>query len=117
MKIMKTKVRLGFFVLSVLILTGIMVSCKKDVNVESIILDKTDATVMVGNSVTLNVIFSPIDATNKNIDWQSDDPSVATVSNGMVTGVALGQVKQFRKMIRQKLQSVKLLFYHQTASK
>jgi hypothetical protein len=91
-KIMKTKFKLGFFVLSVIILTGITVSCKKDVNVAAIALDQITATVMVGNSFTLNVIFNPIDATNKNIDWQSDDPSVATVSSGIVTGVALGQV-------------------------
>ncbi len=92
MKIMKTKFKTGFFVLSVLILTGITVSCKKDVNVESIVLDHIDATVLVGNTITLNVIFNPVDATNQNIDWQSDDPSVAIVSDGMVTGVALGQV-------------------------
>jgi hypothetical protein len=90
---MKTKFKLSFFVLSVFILTGITVSCKKDVNVESITLDQITATVMVGSSVTLNVIFNPIDASNKNIDWQTDNSDVATVSDGIVTGLDLGQVK------------------------
>jgi hypothetical protein len=45
---------------------------------------------MVGSTLNLNVIFDPTDVTNKNIEWQTDNSSVATVSAGVVTGVALG---------------------------
>jgi len=87
---MKTKLKSGLLLIAV-IMTGIAISCKKDVNVQTINLDQTTATVQVGNTLTLNVIFNPVDATNKNIDWQSDNTAVASVSDGVVTAVALGQ--------------------------
>jgi hypothetical protein len=69
----------------------IAISCKKDpVPVSSISLDKTDATIQVSGTLTLQAFITPADADNKKVDWQSADPSVATVSNGVVTGVALG---------------------------
>jgi uncharacterized protein YjdB len=38
----------------------------------------------------LSVIFSPVDATNKNVTWETSDASVATVSNGTVTAKGEG---------------------------
>ncbi len=67
-----------------------MTSCEKDVKVTGIELDKVTADVMVGSTLNLSVIFDPMDATNKNITWESNNTSVATVANGVVTGVALG---------------------------
>jgi hypothetical protein len=58
--------------------------------VNGIALNKVDATVMVGATEQLSVIFLPVDATNKGIDWSSDNEAVATVEDGVVTGVALG---------------------------
>ncbi|WP_226943438.1 Ig-like domain-containing protein [Pseudoprevotella muciniphila] len=43
-----------------------------------------------GQLATLIAIFSPANATNKNVTWTSSNPSVATVSNGVVTAVANG---------------------------
>ncbi len=38
----------------------------------------------------LHAFVTPADADNKNVIWSSDDEAVATVSNGVVTGVSLG---------------------------
>jgi uncharacterized protein YjbI with pentapeptide repeats len=88
---MKTKVGFLSLVVIAVLMAGILNSCKKDVAVMAINLDQATANVMMGTTLTLNVVFDPIDATNKNIDWQTDNSAVATVSNGVVTGVALGK--------------------------
>ncbi len=72
------------------ILTGIATSCENDVKLISIELDKVSAEVMVGSTIDLGVVFNPIDATNKEIEWSSDNTDAATVSDGVVTGVAIG---------------------------
>lgn len=40
---------------------------------------------------TIAVTYNPADASDKTLTWTSNDTSVATVSNGEVTGVAVGQ--------------------------
>ncbi len=58
--------------------------------VESVTLSKETATVAVGNQVTLTATVLPENADNKKVTWSSDKESVATVANGVVTGVAAG---------------------------
>ena len=59
--------------------------------VTGVSLDKTSATLEIGGKETLTATIEPNDATNKNITWSSDAPSVATVDeNGVVTAVAAG---------------------------
>lgn len=53
-------------------------------------LDKTSASVKKDKTITLTATVAPADAANKNVTWSSDNESVATVSNGVVTGVATG---------------------------
>ena len=54
-------------------------------------LNKTDATVYTGGTVTLTATVSPADASDKGVTWSSSDNSVATVSaSGVVTGVKVG---------------------------
>ena len=60
------------------------------VAVTGITLDQTTANVEAGGTVTLTPTITPAEATNKNVTWESDDTDVATVSNGVVTGVAAG---------------------------
>ena len=48
------------------------------------------AEVEAGKTVTPVYTVLPEDATNKSVTWSSDDESVATVENGVVTGVAAG---------------------------
>ncbi len=88
---MKTNVKfLNLFTILGLII-GITTSCDKDVPLTGIDLDQVEANVMVGATLNLNVVFNPIDATNKNITWESSNTSAATVADGVVTGVALGE--------------------------
>ncbi len=87
---MKTKFKMLNLFAFLAFLLGMATSCEKDVKVTAIDLDQATATVMVGSTFNLNVIFTPLDATNKNITWLSSDPGVATVANGVVTGVKLG---------------------------
>ena len=61
------------------------------VSVTSISLDKASASIKVGATETLTVSYTPSNAnTGKSITWTSDKPAVATVNNGIVTGVAIG---------------------------
>ena len=57
----------------------------------SVRLNKSTASLAVGNTVQLVETVSPSNATNKNVTWASSDPSVATVdSTGLVTAVSKG---------------------------
>ncbi len=47
--------------------------------------------VIQGESGTLNVIIEPANANNKRVTWSIDDPAIATIHNGAVTGVAVGE--------------------------
>ena len=50
--------------------------------------------VYVGESLTLNAVVSPSNATNKNVSWSSSNTDIATVtSNGAVNGIRDGQAK------------------------
>ena len=58
--------------------------------VTAISIDAT-ATVGIGESITLTVSYTPSDANEgKAVAWGSADESIATVNNGVVTGVAAG---------------------------
>lgn len=59
--------------------------------VESIILDKTEGILNVGNTVTITATVAPEGATNPAVTWSSSDESVATVDEtGKITAVATG---------------------------
>jgi hypothetical protein len=86
---MKTKFKL---ICTLAVLVAVLVSSceKKSISLVDLTLDQVNITVMKGNTQTLNVIFHPLDATNKNVDWTSDNTSVATVVDGVITAVELG---------------------------
>lgn len=63
------------------------------VHATGVTLDKTSASVKQGKTITLTATVEPADAVNKNVTWSSNDASVATVSNGVVTGVTTGNAQ------------------------
>ncbi|MDR2562178.1 MAG: Ig-like domain-containing protein [Holophagales bacterium] len=70
-----------------------MATCLVTVNPvspSSVSLNKTTITLSVGSNETLVATVSPSNAANKSVTWTSSNPSVATVSNGVVTGVTAG---------------------------
>lgn len=60
------------------------------VSVTGVSLDNTSATINIGASKTLIAIVAPTNATNKGVTWSSSNTNVATISNGIVTGNAIG---------------------------
>ena len=61
------------------------------VPVTGVTLDPTSLTLDVNQTATLTATITPSNATNQNVTWTSDNPSVATVSGGVVTAVAPGE--------------------------
>jgi len=62
-----------------------------DPEVTAIELNKTEATLDMGNTLTLVPTFTPA-YMSADITWQTSDAGVATVDNGVVTPVAVGNV-------------------------
>lgn len=62
----------------------------KKKTVESITLSQTSVTVAPFATATLKATVSPSDAENSDVTWTSSDESVATVTNGKVTGKKYG---------------------------
>ena len=61
------------------------------VPVESITLNKTSLSLIIGESSTINATVNPNDATDKTLTWSSSQTSVATVDqNGKVTAISIG---------------------------
>lgn len=60
------------------------------VSVTGVSLDKNSCTITAGQTEQLTATITPADATNTNLNWSSSNTSVATVSGGLVTGVAVG---------------------------
>ena len=60
------------------------------VAVTGVTLDKETAEVNTGATVALTATVAPSNATNQNVTWSTSDEAVATVVDGVVTGVAEG---------------------------
>ena len=58
--------------------------------VESVSLNETAVSIEEGKSITLVAIITPSDADDQTVIWTTSDDKVATVSNGVVTGVVEG---------------------------
>ena len=62
------------------------------VEVESISLDKSTASLIEGETLTLNATVSPDNATDKTVTWSTSDSTIATVNNGLVKAIKVGKV-------------------------
>lgn len=78
--------------------SGVTATCavSTDVLVNEISLDKTEAELMIGETLALNYTIAPDNAVNKEVQWRSNNEKVATVSvdaNGtaIVTAIAAGE--------------------------
>jgi len=61
------------------------------ISVTGVILDPPAATLLVGETMTLDAAVEPAEATNKTVTWSTDDDQVATInSTGELTAVAPG---------------------------
>lgn len=61
--------------------------------VTKVTLDKTSASVVATQTITLKATVTPSNASNKKINWSTSDKKIATVdSNGKVKGVKAGTV-------------------------
>ena len=58
--------------------------------VSGITLDKTTASVNTGKNISLTATVTPDTALDKEVIWTSDNTDIATVENGVVTGVKAG---------------------------
>ncbi len=60
------------------------------VSVKSVSLDLSTVKLSVGGTETLTATVSPSNASNKTVTWKSSNTDVATVSDGKVTAVGVG---------------------------
>lgn len=65
-------------------------SLSQIVEITSVTLDVSEITLKAGESKTLKVTVLPENASDKRVTWQSLDPTVATVENGVVTALKEG---------------------------
>ena len=59
--------------------------------VKEIKINKSTAEVAVGETITLIATVLPSNATDKSVEWSSNNPNVAKVENGKVTGIKAGK--------------------------
>lgn len=61
------------------------------VKVTGVTLSTNTLSIKVGGTTTLTANIKPSNATNKNVTWSTNNSSIASVSNGVVTAKAKGQ--------------------------
>ena len=75
---------------------GIEATCNinvipRKIQVDSISLNKSEETIIKGNSITLTAEILPYDATDKTITWKSSNENVAKVIDGTVYAINEGE--------------------------
>lgn len=96
---MKKMLRIAAALAALLAMTN-FIGCKNDdddggdepVAVTEVKITSTVTEVTVGKTITLTATVSPENATNKTVTWTSSDTAIATVKDGVVTGVKEGKV-------------------------
>ena len=83
------KIALTTFIVCALLLS--IVGCgTPDVDATSITLDKTTLVVEVDDTATITATVLPSDVTDSTVTWTSSDTTVATVTDGVVVAVGVG---------------------------
>ena len=73
-----------------LAITNSVIDVNANISVTGVSINPTSASVLTGGRVTLTAVIEPLDATKQDVGWATSNESVATVSGGVVTGVAAG---------------------------
>ena len=60
------------------------------IDLTAIKLNKTETSILLNSTETLTVTFTPNNATDKEVEWSSDDATIASVDNGVVTAKKIG---------------------------
>ena len=63
----------------------------KPVSVKEVALTGGKASIVIGEEFTLTAAITPDNAANKEVDWATSDAAVASVSNGLVKGLSVGE--------------------------
>lgn len=71
-------------------LSQIVFTIEEPILVTEVTLNKTEAQLILGETLTLTATVTPDNAGNKTVTWTTSDASVATVANGTVTTVGAG---------------------------
>ena len=80
-----------FSVLAIAVIVVMAISCVKEVKLTGIALDKATLALKVGEEATLNVSYTPEDASDITAaTWETSAPAVATVEAGKVKAVGEG---------------------------
>tara|TARA_B100000809_G_C15131850_1_gene528794 strand:- start:313 stop:3774 length:3462 start_codon:yes stop_codon:yes gene_type:complete len=58
--------------------------------VTGVTISSQNGALLVGETEQLSATIAPVNATDKNVTWNSDNASVATVSNGLIMAVSAG---------------------------
>ena len=93
---MKKMLRIAAALAALLAMTN-FIGCKNDDDddgdgaVTDVKITSTVTEVTVGKTIILKAEVLPADATNKTVTWTSSDNTVATVKDGVVTGVKAGE--------------------------
>lgn len=54
-------------------------------------LSRDNIIIMEGDSVLLETAFQPSEIYNNSVYWMSDNPEIASVRKGMLTGISMGK--------------------------
>ena len=83
-------------IIAIAVLLALFAGCKKDdkpgtVELKGISFTEESVSLEKGGQKALSLVFTPADATDKSVTWLTSNPAVATVSDGIVTGIGAGQ--------------------------
>jgi len=64
----------------------------KEVSITDLWMSRNDAMMIIGDTLSMNVVFYPKNAINKNVSWYSSDSEIVSVQDGLLTAEAIGTV-------------------------
>lgn len=94
---MKKRILIVLFAMVVVVSAAFIAACAA---VKDITLDRTEATIFVGDTIILNATVEAPDDEDKTVEWTSSDDKIAIVKNGIVKGISVGEATVTAKTVR-----------------